>query len=101
MRAVVHQDGKAELARADDRDCENISDGIRPPRDQGNCANDQRPGVRDQRNAFPGHTLAHVGKLVVGQEIAGTHAKRGHGLASFVRIACRVIDETQTCRVAG
>ncbi|MEY9481445.1 hypothetical protein ABH981_005658 [Bradyrhizobium ottawaense] len=87
MCAIMHQDREAQLARADDCDGEGIGDRIGPPRDQGDRANDQRPGVRDQRNTFPGHTLSHVGKLVVGQEIAGTHAKRGHGLAFLVRIA--------------
>ena len=36
------------------------------------------PRMCDQGDALPGRTPAHGDQLILGQEIAGTHAKRGH-----------------------
>jgi hypothetical protein len=87
MRTVMHQDRKAKLARADDGDGDDVGDRIGPPRNQSDRTNDQRPGVRNECDALLGDALAHVGQLIIGQEIPGTHAKRGHGLTLSVRIA--------------
>src|SRR5689334_11690884 len=78
MRAVMHQDRKPELARADDADRQQEGQRVGPPRDQGDRTQDQRPGMRDQGNPLPRHALAHGDQLILVQEVAGTHAKRGH-----------------------
>ena len=57
MRAVMHQDRKPELARADDADREQKGQRIGPPCDQRDRAQYQRPGMRDQGDALPRHAL--------------------------------------------
>ena len=104
MRAVMHQDREPELARADDADRQQEGQRIGPPRDQRDRTQDQRPGMRDQGDALPGHALAHGDQLILGQEVAGTHAKRGHDdlSPSGELIGCvAVADETQPRVVAG
>lgn len=103
MRAVMHQDCEPELARTDDGNGENVGNRVGPPRHQHDRRDNECPGVGDQRDAFPGHALAHVGELVVGQEIAGTHAKCGHGLTLLIRTArcVALVDQTEPRRVAG
>ena len=78
MRAVMHQDGQSKLARADDADRQHKRQRIGPPRDQRDRAQYQRPGVRDHGSTLPRRTLAHGDQLILGQKIAGPHAKRGH-----------------------
>ena len=82
MRAIMHQDRESKLARADKRDGEQIGHRIGPPRDQRDRAQYQRPRVRDQRCAPPARTPAQIDQLLLRQEIASAHAKRGHGGAS-------------------
>src|SRR3954467_7807490 len=65
MRAVMHQDRKSELARADDSDREKEYQRIGPPRHQRDRTQYQRPRMRDQGYPLPRHTLAHGDQLVL------------------------------------
>src|SRR5581483_7499685 len=82
MRAIMHEDCESQLPRTDDSDRKWIGQQdkrrMRAARDQRNRARDQRPGVHDHRDALPGEALAHSDELVVAEDIAGMHAKRGH-----------------------
>ena len=78
MRAVMHQDREPELARADDAHRQQKGQRIGPPRHQRDRAQYQRPRMRDQGDPLPRHALAHGDQLILVQEVAGTHAKRGH-----------------------
>src|SRR5262245_10959540 len=82
MRPVMHQDGKPELPRADDADRQQIGQRIRPPRHQCDRTQYQRPRMRDQGRALPGRTLPDGDQLILGEKIAGTHAKRSHEAVS-------------------
>src|SRR3954451_8721846 len=78
MRAVMHQDCKPELARADDADGEQIGQRIGPPRHQRDGAEDERPGMGDQADPLPGEALPHGNQFVFAKEITGTHAEGRH-----------------------
>ena len=77
MRAIVHQDRKPELARADQHDGDDIGQRIGEERNQRDRAEDHRPGMRDQRDALPLDALAQGGKLVRCKQLAGRNAKSG------------------------
>src|SRR5437762_10682816 len=78
MGAVMHQDRKPELARADDADRQQKDQWVGPPRDQRNRSQYQRPRMRYEGHPLPRHALADSDQLILVQEVAGTHAKRGH-----------------------
>src|SRR5436190_13077042 len=78
MGAVVHEDGEAQLARADDTDRKQIGQRIWPPRDQRDGTDDQGPGVHDHRDALPCVPLAHGDQFILAEKIAGAHAEHGH-----------------------
>src|SRR6185437_15220587 len=68
--------------RADDADRQQIGQRIGPPRNQRDRAQYQRPRVGDQGRALPGRTLPHGVQLILGEKIAGAHAKRSHEVVS-------------------
>src|SRR4029453_553870 len=78
MRAVMHQDRKPELARADDAHRQQKGQRVGPPRPQRDRSQYQRPRMRDQGDTLPGHALAYGDQLILVQEVAGTHAERSH-----------------------
>ena len=82
VRAVMHQDGEAELARADQHDGDDVCERIGEDRDQRNRAEDHGPGMRDQRNAFPLDALAQMRKLRGREQLAGQNAADGHKAAA-------------------
>jgi hypothetical protein len=49
VRGVVHQDGKAELARADHHDSQQEGKRVRPPYEQRHAAEDQCPGMQHEQ----------------------------------------------------
>ena len=81
--AVMHQDRKPKLARADDRHRQHEGEGIGPQRDQRDRAQDQGPCMRDQGDALPGEAGADLDQLLLAHQVAGAHAKRGHGCFSL------------------
>src|SRR5471030_336451 len=76
--AVVHQDRKSELTRADNRNRQNKGKLVGPHRDHRDRAEDQGPCMGDQRNTLPGRPRPHLDKLLLGHQVAGANAKGGH-----------------------
>ena len=82
MRAVVHEDEQAELPRADHHDGEHDGDWVRKIGDQCHRAEDHRPGVRDERQAFPFNPLAQEREVGGGDQIPRRKAA-GHRSGGF------------------
>ncbi len=79
MGTVMHQDRQPELARADDRNRQYKGKRIGPCRDHCDRTQDQRPGMRDQGDALPGRPRADLDEFLLAHDVAGAHAKCGHG----------------------
>src|SRR5262245_42710654 len=74
VRALMHEDGKAELARADHHDGENVGERVGEDRDEGDRPKYDGPGMSDEREAPPFDTPAQGGKLVRRKELPGSDA---------------------------
>src|SRR3954469_4201794 len=101
MRAVMHQDRKSELARADDADSQQKGQRIGPPGHQRDRSQYQHPRMRDQGYPLPRHALAHGDQLILVQEVAGTHAKRGHDEVSMSGLPLSSTRRSLALSVAG
>src|SRR5207247_274493 len=82
--AVMHQDRKPELARADNRNRQHEGERIGPQRNHRDRAKNERPCMRDQGNALPGGPRAYLDQLLLGHQVAGANAKCGHGCFSLL-----------------
>ena len=83
MCAVMHQDRQPELARADDGNRQHEGEGIGPRRNHRDRTQNQRPCMRDQGDALPGRPRADLDQFLLAHDVAGSHAKRGHGCFSL------------------
>src|SRR5260370_27260868 len=82
--AVMHQDRKPELARADNRNRQHEGERIGPHRNHRDRAEDQRPCMRDQGNALPCGAGAYLDELLLGHQVAGANAECGHRCFSLL-----------------
>ncbi len=79
MRAVMHQDREAELARTDEDHGDDVGQRVGKDRDQCDRAEDHGPRMGDQRNALPFDALAQRNKLIARDQLARGNAKSGCG----------------------
>ena len=78
MRAVMHQDREPELARADDAHRQQKVSGLGHHATSAIDPNISAHACAIRAMPFQRHALAHGDQLILVQEVAGTHAKRGH-----------------------
>jgi hypothetical protein len=105
MRPFVHQNRKAELARADQHDGENVSEWIGKQRNKRDRSEDDGPGMGDQRDAFPLPGIAQECKLGRREQIAGRDAALdcggGHGRSPIAHDASKTRQHSGTQRRDG
>jgi hypothetical protein len=80
MFSVVHEDREAELARTDDGDRQQEGQRVGPQGDHGDRAQDQRPGMRDQRDTLPGRAGAHLREFLLSHQVPGRDARCGQSV---------------------